>query len=182
MNDFYKANSITNESILVIGFNNYIKQNNIGITNYNDDGVFELVITSDELDKSIKNIFGNISYTKNSFVYGMDDVTYNSSKNNFTLNSGPSGCEGLYDKVFTKVSKISKQDNNIYLEEQVLFGKADEDAGVYKLYNNNNYSTLLNTISHNQNPDIETFNKGSIYIYTFTKVNDNYIFRNVEKK
>ena len=122
-------------------------------------------ILEEEMDKSIKNLFGNINYTKSKFVMGNELYTYNQETKRYYLMDNSEKYNLTYKRY--NYSTVDKQDNKMIIKNYA--GYTD---------NNNTFSTTLgntrlNVVISNDNIK-DNINSLKYYEYEFIKENDGY--------
>ena len=130
----------------------------------------KVFITEEELDNSMKALFGDIVYTKRAFRCGKDLYTHNQETKNYYVME-----ESLNTVKYSKYDYVEKSEEN--------------DTLIYKnyvVYTDGTKSWTINNIPLTElvNGDNmkEKLNLLKYYEYKFNKVNDNYILSTITIK
>ncbi len=143
-------------------------------------------VTTEQLDKAIKEVFGkDVKYT-NEPIHGScygSAATYNAADGVYTLTGG---CGGTYIPFYsTMLTRAEKIDNTIRISKQVVYVSYDNEIGgmpspvIYKTDKKTEIAKLA------EGEKIENYLKeGDIFTYTFTKdeSSSKYYFTSVEKE
>ena len=127
-------------------------------------------ITEEELDNSLKQLFGNKEYIKRAFICGKDLYTHNQE---------------------TKMYYVLEENNNKITYSKYDYVEKNEDNGVlivknYVLFNDGEKSwtlnnTALTTLVTKDNMK-DSLSLLKYYEYKFNKINDNYYLSNISIK
>ena len=124
-------------------------------------------ITEEELDNSIKQLFGNIEYIKRAFICGKDLYTHNQeTKMYYVMEESNTKIE--YSK-FDYVD-ITEEEESLIVKNYVVFTDGTKswtlnNVMLNVLVNGDNIKDNLNILKH--------------YEYKFNKINDNYYLSNI---
>lgn len=188
----FTAQSIDTSTLLCIGYSkisgdwdNDLANGNI----YSEDGRMYRKIYPSDLDKNIKNLFGdNVTYMHRSFnaamhgltdaLGGVDFVEYDFNNNYYITEFEQGG--GMNPVARQNIYKVEKNDNSIRLYANIYFMYKGENT-IYKDYidNDGNFEKFLNPQSCT-NID-ECSDKLNQYVYTFEKSDDNYYLNSFKK-
>ena len=124
-------------------------------------------ITDEEMDISIKSLFGNITYNKESFIKGKNKYIYNQETKMYYL--------------------LSVDDINLNYSKYDYFNKLEENNILkvqdYVLYTDNTKSWTINNIQLSElvtnNNMKDKLSLLKYYEYTFTKNENNYYLTNI---
>ena len=127
-------------------------------------------ITEEDLDKSVKKIFGDIPYTKAPFSYSNKSITYNKETKRFYLLSENDNVFN-YKKYYHK--EVIDNDTELMIQEYVAY---TDDTKSWTINN-----APLDIKIDNTNID-DNYPKLKYYEYTFVKENDSYILKRIMVK
>ncbi len=166
-------NSFDNNYIIAVGLNNYIAKNND-----------VEIIKEEDIDTSIKEIFGNdIKYNhQNTYIYKENycGLQFDKSKKEYTILQG---CDGdMFHKLYRKVIDTKTSDKTIEIYEKLIFAEWSSNFDTITIYNNNIDKKVIEILDGNKNIDINDYlDNATTYKYTFEKDNSNYIFKSIIK-
>lgn len=129
----------------------------------------EQYIKEEELDKAIKNIFGDIKYNKESFSYGNKTYIYNSETKRYYLES-KNDINLSFDRI--DYVDLSNNDNELVIRDYVVLVFSDKQT----LLDGN----IITDITKNNIKD--NLNKIKYYEYKFVKEKDNYLLKTISIK
>lgn len=129
-----------------------------------DNNVFLLKAYQNSEDKSLK-AFNEVLvrlYSNNLFIVNNDfnvDGTINCSYDSQTLNyhCNEQTYDGIRYKVYREINKLNIQENNYYLDENVIFYSEEGSSNniTYKIYSDSTYQNEVETFMLNSNETIE---------------------------
>lgn len=165
LNELYQENGFTNKYILAVAMKKHLEKKK------------EEAISQEELEKNIRAIFGNISFTHESFYLLVNNVcgyTYNREKQVYEpLTHCDDEPNQSYEQKIVSVHKIG---NKIIIQEKTIFLVQDEEIYVYT---SSNKEKLLAKVKKEQYNKEDYIDKGTTYEYIFTSINKNYIFTDI---
>lgn len=129
----------------------------------------EKYITEEEMDNSIKKIFGNIEYTKESFKYGDKSYYYNKETKRYYLES-TNNLNITFDRI--DYVDYKDEDNKLIIRDYVVFTYLDKQTTLG--------GTMVNSITKDNIKD--NLNNIKYYEYIFDKNNDGYVLKSISIK
>ncbi len=166
-------NSFDNNYIIAVGLNNYIDKNN------NVE-----VIKEEDVNESIKEIFGaDIKFNhQNTYIYKENycSFEFDEAKKEYIAIHG---CDGdMFHKLYRKVITTKELDKTLEIYEKLIFAEWSQNFDTITIYNNNIDKKVIEKLDGNKNIDINNYlDNATTYKYTFEKVNNNYIFKSLTK-
>ena len=150
-----------NSALSNVVLNNKLTINDIKTAINSDDGFVNI-----DIAKVDERLFSDYS------------IKFNNNNLNIYTDCGKIG---LYDSIITKLTKISFEDDKLYIYEKVAFGKlADrQDITAYDYFSDYNTTKLVETVLYDKE-DL-TWDLYNEYKLTFKKVNDKYYFESMNK-
>ena len=170
------VNTISNEYIIYTALNYLV---NYGEIEDNADSKYTKKISNELVDRTIKNIFGDINYTNIAYLgnnalcpYGI----YDSNTNNYLIdtncNKKDITIETYNIKIIETPSKIDILQAISYVKTEDSKRKIYKDKELTKLISEeNNYRININNYSNFKQYRF-TFTKGTDNLYHFTSVNE----------
>mgnify|MGYP001625363831 CR=1 FL=1 len=187
----YENNTFTNTYILAAGAMNYIRKNYKVENENNLSDSTNIIIDANELNKEIKEIFGEISYQNEDFYvmnyeYSICGFIYQKDENKYI---SLSGCGGSMNESFVRKVVATKVENNtITITEKSIYIYNDWNDYTNKryIYNDCQKTNLLDTIETDSHTTVDInienyLENAATYEYIFTKENNNYIFKQFKK-
>ena len=128
-------------------------------------------ILEDDLDNSMKKLFGDISYVKDEFMYGNNSYTYNKETKRYYLKSNDSNNSPMY--TFNNYVEEEKNDTGIIIKNYILYSSNDKKWTLNNIVVDSNINS--NNIKDNKD-------KLKYFEYSFVKNNDEYILKSITIK
>lgn len=122
-------------------------------------------IDEQELDKSMKKLFGDITYNKQAFSYGVNQYTYNQETKKYYLMNNNVSQNYDYNKI--NYVKTDEKDNTLIIKEYVAYTMKDNSSSF--TINNKPLDIIIDNNNIQKN-----INYLSYYEYVLEKVEDEY--------
>lgn len=183
---YEKDNTFSNDYILTVAITNLIKEHQWKDKEY---------INKEDVEQQIYKFFGKdisfchqevLMFSKNAFGKGICGYSYLEDKNQYQLKHG---CGGNWFEFFRrKLVSAEKQGDYIYLTEKSIYFTNDWDDELSRITIYNNYARekKLNYFVKSSQESIDVLlddymEQASTYVYTFHKLNDQYIFEGIKR-
>lgn len=180
LNDLYKNDKLTNQYILAVGINNYIKNNLDNDITY---------IKEEDIRNNIKYTLGNINYNNEDILLYIDNCYYYIYNNELKHYKKEDNCIINNDeKYYREIIGAYKINNKLFIEERIIYMTFDKNKELNKvsIFTSPDMLNVLDYIETKNYDDIDFNNyidKGNVYQYEFEKIdnNNNYIFKGIKK-
>jgi len=177
----YEKEEISNDYILSIGINHYIKSNHLEHPE---------IIKKEEVEKSIHETLGyNINFTHQEVFMLVQNICKYAYDSELEIYELISGCGGNFYEAFRrKIISSTKNQDEIIITEKLIYIYNDWDDIISKrfIYNDYNKEKLLDYIVTSSSDSIyikieDYLNEASTYQYHFKKQGDHYIFKKINR-
>lgn len=161
-----KVDNLDNDIILISAISKLITED-------------KYIFTKNEVNESVKKIFGNIKYNDESVSSYCYEFNYDASKELYTDNSG---CSGDGPSIYSEIINVETSSNKLTIIDKIAVSDFNYDSGILTLYKDLNRSIVIK-----ENYDLDEGIKEYLdildsYKWTFVKNSEgNYIFESVDK-
>ena len=135
--------------------------------------------TKNEVNKTVKKIFGDIEYKDESVSSYCYEFNYDASKELYTDNSG---CSGDGPSIYSEIINVETSSDKLTIIDKIAVSDFNYDSGILTLYKDLNRSIVIKE-NYNLDEGIKEYlDILDSYKWTFIKdSNGDYLFESVEK-